>query len=337
MIKYFFAIVVFAVCFLAICQTNSLPAEELGRVKWMTIEEAIEKNKQQPKAILIDVYTDWCGWCKHMMKTTFSNPQLASYINSYFYPVRFNAETKDTIVYLGEKYVSSGPDPRAPHQLAIKLLNGRMSYPSIVFSNDNFQFTLLAAGYMDVQKIEPLLVFTVEKVYQTTDAETFKEYFNKSFYNIAHEKGELLQSYTIEKAVELNKSTPKKTIVYLHADWCNSCKVMYKTTFNDSLNKAILNKDFYFVEFNITYSDTVRFYNDVFPPNKGNAHPFAFALSNNTINLPSVIIFGEEMTIIANIPRYFDPKIFNVILNYYKRDAYLHSSFEEYRKKYMGQ
>ncbi|GIV27707.1 MAG: hypothetical protein KatS3mg027_1521 [Bacteroidia bacterium] len=76
--------------------------ESDGLVKWLSFKEAQELNKQAPKPFLVDIYTDWCGWCKVMMRTTYSNPNIAGYINTYFYPVKFNAETKDTIEFDGQ-------------------------------------------------------------------------------------------------------------------------------------------------------------------------------------------------------------------------------------------
>ena len=77
--------------------------ESEGLVKWLDFKEAQgKKTKLNQKPFLIDLYTDWCGWCKHMMRTTYSNEALANYINTNFYPVKFIAETKDTIEYNGK-------------------------------------------------------------------------------------------------------------------------------------------------------------------------------------------------------------------------------------------
>ena len=139
---------------------------EKSLVKWMTLQEALEKQKTQPKKIFMDVYTDWCGWCKHMMKTTFSNPSIAGYINQNYYPVRFNAETHDTIEYKGKEYYNTGAGKRSAHQLALKFTNNRPSYPTIVYFDEMGNVISPVPGYMDTHKIESYLVFFTENVFR---------------------------------------------------------------------------------------------------------------------------------------------------------------------------
>lgn len=138
-----------------------------GLVEWLTFEEAQAKNKSFSKPLLIDIYTDWCGWCKTMMKSTYSNKDIAAYINQNFYPVKFNAETKDTIEYNGKIYKPLSKDPRTPHELTIKFLGQSLTYPSTLFVTNNFEYNLLTQGYYDETKIQPLLVFMVENVWRS--------------------------------------------------------------------------------------------------------------------------------------------------------------------------
>ena len=48
-------------------------------INWVSIDEAQELNKKEPRKILVDVYTHWCGPCKMMMKYTFSNAWIIDY------------------------------------------------------------------------------------------------------------------------------------------------------------------------------------------------------------------------------------------------------------------
>ena len=126
-------------------------------IQWMTIEEAYAQAMQDstPKRIFIDVYTDWCGWCKTMDKNTFNNPEVAAYMNANFYNVKFNAEQKDSVNILGQtfKYVENGR--RGYHELAAALLQNKMSYPTVVFLNGKFEMIAPVPGY---QKPEEFLL-----------------------------------------------------------------------------------------------------------------------------------------------------------------------------------
>jgi len=61
--------------------TPQKPKQAPAKINWMSFEEAYELNKTQPKKIFIDMWTYWCGWCKRMDATTFTNPVVVEYMN----------------------------------------------------------------------------------------------------------------------------------------------------------------------------------------------------------------------------------------------------------------
>ena len=67
--------------------------EPQAEINWITIEEAIQLAENgTDKKFFIDVYTDWCGWCKRMDKTTFSDPEVSKHMNDNFYCVKLDAD-----------------------------------------------------------------------------------------------------------------------------------------------------------------------------------------------------------------------------------------------------
>ncbi|PWJ42381.1 thioredoxin family protein [Sediminitomix flava] len=81
--------------------------KENGEIKWITIQEALELSKKDNKPIFVDVYTDWCGWCKVMDKKTFSDTDVSSYVGENYYAVKLNPEKEGTIVYQGKNYTNA--------------------------------------------------------------------------------------------------------------------------------------------------------------------------------------------------------------------------------------
>ena len=158
--------------------TVSLIAQENVKINWISFEEAIKKNEETPKKFLIDVYTKWCGWCKRLNSTTFKDPTIVEYINQYFWPVKLNAERRDTVMLGDQMFVNEYPDrKRSAHQLAIALLNGKMTYPSIVYLDEHVELLQVLPGYYDATDIEPIIVFFGEDIYKHTSWEEFKSSF----------------------------------------------------------------------------------------------------------------------------------------------------------------
>lgn len=150
-------------------------------IKWYSFEEAFELNKKNPKKIFVDVYTDWCGWCKKMDATTFSHPIIAEYMNKNFYPVKLNAERTDTVYLEGKMYVNPNPGARrSSHQLAVSLLQGKMSYPSYVFINEKNEWLTVVPGYVKPQSFEPIIRFFGDGDYLNKTWEEYTKTFKGS-------------------------------------------------------------------------------------------------------------------------------------------------------------
>ena len=83
----------------------SAHAQKADKINWLTFEEAAAMTEKDPKMIIVDVYTDWCGWCKKMDKGTFTDPTVVEYINNTFYPVKMNAEDSNRkFTFKGQEY-----------------------------------------------------------------------------------------------------------------------------------------------------------------------------------------------------------------------------------------
>ena len=97
--------------------TNNISAQDVKKINWMTFEEAVKLNETAPKKIFIDVYTDWCGWCTKMDQTTFVDPMIVEYMNENFYAVKFNAEQKEPVEFMGYTFVNDATGAkRSTHQ-----------------------------------------------------------------------------------------------------------------------------------------------------------------------------------------------------------------------------
>lgn len=158
-----------------------LSIAQKSEVKWLTFEEAIALNKKNPKKILVDVYTNWCYYCKVMDKKTYSNPKVASYINTHYYPVKFNAEQKENLTYKKTTYKYIDKGRRGYNEFAVAILEGKLSYPTTVFFDSKEQVITRLPGYLTVKNYEPILVYLAEDYYQTKEWEDFIKTYKNVF------------------------------------------------------------------------------------------------------------------------------------------------------------
>lgn len=146
---------IFVGIFLALTSGSALA--QSSKIQWISLEEAFTKVQASPKKVLIDVYTDWCGWCKVMDQKTFTDPEVVKYVNEHYYAVKFNAESKKD-VKIGTTLYKFDASNRV-HEAAVALLQGKMSYPSIVYLDEKFSMIQPVPGYMEAKPFHQVITF----------------------------------------------------------------------------------------------------------------------------------------------------------------------------------
>jgi thioredoxin-related protein len=148
---------VYSLILLMVLLSQNLQAQD--QIQWMKFEEAIAANEQNPKMILVDVYTDWCGWCKKMDKDTFTDPQVIAHFQKNFYAVKLNAEdTKRSFQFMGKTFTEA--------QMAASMRVN--SYPNFVVIEPSLQNIAQLPGYREPAAFLAGLADLIDKAFKKT-------------------------------------------------------------------------------------------------------------------------------------------------------------------------
>ena len=133
------------------------PVKNREKLPWMKLTEAEAAARKLQKPILLDLYTDWCGWCKVMDKKTYSDKKLIRYVMEKFYPVKLNAETREDISWSGKTYGFSKSN--RTNDFAMYLTQGRLSYPTTVIIPADGSGPQAIPGYLTPKEMEIILKY----------------------------------------------------------------------------------------------------------------------------------------------------------------------------------
>jgi thioredoxin-related protein len=161
----------------ALAAVFSFSGNDKEKINWISMQQLTELYAKEPRPIMVDIYTDWCGWCKEMDRTTYKNDKLSSYINQKYYAVKFNAESRDIITF--NKQVFKYNPKYKTNELALYLTGGNLSYPTTVFMGGIAGQPAPLPGYLKPRQMEGPAKFFGEKA---NEKGTFVE-FNKKLHN----------------------------------------------------------------------------------------------------------------------------------------------------------
>ncbi len=108
--------------------TGSLPVATNGSIQWQNnLDRALSMAKENHSKVIVDVYTDWCGWCKKMDKNIYTDPQVVALSSRYVF-LKLNAE-------------DGGQGERFTRDMNVK------GYPTTVIIDENGRAVNTIRGY----------------------------------------------------------------------------------------------------------------------------------------------------------------------------------------------
>jgi len=144
------------------CKMNNGADESL---KWTNITDGMKQASTAKKKMLVDVYTDWCGWCKKMEKDTYGDDCVKNYLAQNYVLIRLNAES-DSKETVGNEEVTQADIASAFR------VDG---YPTTVFLTADGQRITSVPGYMKPAEFLQVLKYIGENYYEKMN---FQDYLN---------------------------------------------------------------------------------------------------------------------------------------------------------------
>jgi uncharacterized protein YyaL (SSP411 family) len=172
-------IIFVCICLFAIVPLTKAEGNKKNAVEWLTPEEMYSRYTLNKKPILVDVYTNWCHYCKVMDKTTWANDSVIAYVNEHFYMVKINAESTTPYQWMGTQFEYN--KQYKVNMLAVKLLGGQMSYPSTVVLPVKGNPELVQ-GAFTAKELEMLLKYYGDTFNERTNPEQFQKIFKGNWH-----------------------------------------------------------------------------------------------------------------------------------------------------------
>jgi thioredoxin-related protein len=172
-------IILLALGFAIITSSFKDASSEAQKMNWMELKDVVQKLEVEKKPVLIDLYTNWCHWCKVMDKKTYSNPQVISYLEEHFYVAKVDAESKNDISWKNKTYTYNRP--YKINDFALYLTQNQPSFPSTIILVDEIPVPIAIPGFMEPKELEMIVKYFGEGAYKSKTFPEFQKTFRASW------------------------------------------------------------------------------------------------------------------------------------------------------------
>lgn len=134
-------------------------------ISWLAFDEAVTIAKRDNKKVLLDVYTDWCGWCKKMDSEVYTDPAVINALSASFVAVKLNAESSKPFMFQGRSLTEETFAAGA----------GVTGYPTTIFLDSESTPITLLPGFVPAERFAHILKYIGENHYKTLSFEEFQQ------------------------------------------------------------------------------------------------------------------------------------------------------------------
>jgi thioredoxin-related protein len=132
---------------LALVLSASMAGAAGSGLQWQGWDSGLKDAGKSQRPVLVDVYTDWCGWCRRMEKDVYSRAEVKDYLSKKFVIVKLNAESSESARYEGRSWTSRSLASR--FQVT--------GYPTTIFLRSNGEHLANLPGYIAADRFLLLL------------------------------------------------------------------------------------------------------------------------------------------------------------------------------------
>jgi thioredoxin-related protein len=134
-------------------------------LQWRTFDAGFAEAKKSGKKVLVDVFTEWCVWCKRLDKNVYGDSKVADYLNEHYITVKLNPETNTKVTYRDTVYSAA--------QFAQGF--GVTGYPTILFFEPDGKPINRLGGYADANRFLPIIRYIGEDFYKKMSWDDFQK------------------------------------------------------------------------------------------------------------------------------------------------------------------
>jgi thioredoxin-related protein len=136
------------------------------KISWVSYDEGLAQAKKEGKHILIDFYTTWCGWCKKMDRSTFSDAAVVDFMKEKMIAIKVNGESPKPAIHEDRPFTE---------RTLTRDIYGVRGFPTYFFLNPQGKALYKVPGYKGPADFLNLVEYVGESHYKKSSFPAFVE------------------------------------------------------------------------------------------------------------------------------------------------------------------